>query len=110
MAGMEMEFRLLGRLAVSYGGLELPVRQGKQRALLAGLLLRANRTVLIGELAETLWGAEPPPSAEMTIRNHVRRLRDALGAAGRARVATVPGGYLVNVAVGELDVSRSSPC
>lgn len=106
MAGMEMEFRLLGRLAVCYGGLELPVRQGKQRALLAGLLLRANRTVLMRELAETLWGAEPPPSAEMTIRNHVRRLRDALGAAGRARVATVPGGYLVNVAVGELDVSR----
>ena len=106
MAGMEMEFRLLGRLTVCCGGLELPVRQGKQRALLAGLLLRANRTVLIRELAETLWGAEPPPSAEMTIRNHVRRLRDALGAAGRARVATVPGGYLVSVAAGELDVSR----
>ena len=107
MAGeMETEFCLLGRLVVRSDGVGLPVRHGKQRAVLAGLLLRANRAVLLDELTQILWGAQPPLSAEMTIRNYVRRLRDALGETGRARISTVPGGYLISVAAGELDVSR----
>lgn len=102
----EMEFRLLGPLAVRCDGIDRPVRHGKQRAVLAALLFGANRAVPRDELARTLWGAEPPPSAETTIRNYVRRLRDALGEVGRARIATVPGGYLLSLAPGELDVSR----
>ena len=42
----------------------------------------------------------------MTVRNYVRRLRQALGEAGRSRISTQPRGYMMSVGEGELDVSR----
>src|SRR5580693_8512597 len=101
-----MRFGLLGPLLVCCGGTVIPVQRGNQRALLATLLLAANRTVSAEEIAEALWGASPPPSAPVTIRNYVKRLRQALGDAGRVRISTQPRGYLISVGVGELDTSR----
>jgi DNA-binding SARP family transcriptional activator/tetratricopeptide (TPR) repeat protein len=101
-----MEFCLLGPLVVRSGGLDVPVAQAKQRAVLAALLLDANRLVSVDRLSATLWGSQQPPSAPATVRNLVRRLRDALGDAGRERIGTRPGGYLITVEDGELDVSR----
>ncbi|MBV9451048.1 MAG: tetratricopeptide repeat protein [Streptosporangiaceae bacterium] len=101
-----MEFGLLGPLLVRCGGMVMPVQRGNQRALLATLLLAANRVVSAEEIAETLWGTEPPPSAAVTIRNYVKRLRHALGETGRDRISTRPPGYLISVGVGELDMSR----
>jgi DNA-binding SARP family transcriptional activator/tetratricopeptide (TPR) repeat protein len=103
----EMEFGLLGPLEVRRGGQVVPLRHGKLRALLAALLLRPGRTVPLDELARTLWWpGNPPPSAGVTIRNYVKRLRQALGDADRSRISTQPGGYLIRVADGELDVTR----
>ena len=82
------------------------VPPGKQRALLAALLLDAGRVVSLDQLAEALWGPEPPPSARVTVQNYVMRLRKALGDAGRARISTQPGGYVIRVEDGELDTSR----
>jgi DNA-binding SARP family transcriptional activator len=101
-----MEFGLLGPLVVCSGGVGVPVGQGKQRAVLAALLLDANRVVSVDGLAASLWGGQLPPSASVSVRNHVRRLRDVLGAAGRERIGTRPGGYLITVDDGELDVAR----
>ncbi len=101
-----MEFCLLGPLVVRLAGAEVRVPAGKQRAVLAALLLNAGRVVGLDELAEALWGAGPPPSARVATQNHVMRLRKALGEAGRTRIRTQPGGYLIMVAAGELDVSR----
>ncbi len=101
-----MEFCLLGPLAVRCNGVCVPVAQGKQRALLVVLLLRAGRTVPVDELAELLWApAAPPPSATATVRNYVKRLRHALGPEGPDRIITQPGGYLIRVDSGELDIS-----
>jgi DNA-binding SARP family transcriptional activator len=100
-----MEFGLLGPLTVRLGGTEVPVPPGKQRALLAALLLSANRPVRADELIEALWGPSPPASARATMQSYVMRLRKSLGG-GHGRIATQPGGYLISVAAGELDVSR----
>ena len=100
------EFGLLGPLLVRSGGTVIPVRRGHERALLAGLLLEANRVVSVERLAETLWGPMPPPSASATIRNYVRRLRQSLGESVRARISTQPRGYLIHVADSELDLAR----
>jgi len=81
------------------------VPHGKQRAVLAALLLKANRVVSLDELAEMLWGYDPPPSARVSIQNHVMRLRRTMGDEG-SRVITQPPGYLIRVDDGELDVSR----
>jgi DNA-binding SARP family transcriptional activator len=101
-----MEFGLLGPLVVRRDGITVPVQRGNQRALLAALLLDANRAVATDQIAETLWGPSPPPSARVTIRNYVRRLRQAFGDAGRDRILTQPNGYLIRVGAGELDVAR----
>jgi DNA-binding SARP family transcriptional activator/tetratricopeptide (TPR) repeat protein len=101
-----MEFCLLGPLAVRRNGTDVPVSAGKQRAVLAALLLYANRVLPMDELAEALWGSAPPASARVTVQNHVARLRRTLGAAGQSRISTRPSGYLIQADADELDVSR----
>jgi DNA-binding SARP family transcriptional activator len=101
-----MEFGLLGPLAVRCGARAVPIQSGNQRSLLAALLVNANQVVPAGELAAVLWDAAPPPSAMVTIRNYVKRLRQALGDEGRDRLATRPRGYLIRVEANELDISR----
>jgi DNA-binding SARP family transcriptional activator len=101
-----MEFGVLGPLVVRRGSVVVPVRRGKERVLLAALLLEANRAVTVMAIAETLWGPAMPPSAGVTIRNYVRRLRNALGEDGRARIRAQPRGYMIHVADGELDLVR----
>jgi DNA-binding SARP family transcriptional activator/Tfp pilus assembly protein PilF len=98
------EFCLLGPLLVRRNGVTLAVTPGKQRALLAALLLSAGRVVSFGELTEALWGSAPPPSARVAVQNHVMKLRKALG--DGARIRTQPRGYEILVADGDLDVSR----
>ncbi len=102
----KLEFCLLGPVVVRRGGVALPVPRGRQRAVLAVLLLNAGRVVSVGEIAETLWGAAPLPSASATVRNYVKRLRRVLGDADQARIVTRPPGYVIQVEAGELDVAR----
>ena len=75
----KLEFCLLGPVVVRVGGAALPVPRGRQRAVLAVLLLNAGRVVSVGEIAETLWGPAPLPSASATVRNYVKRLRRYAG-------------------------------
>jgi DNA-binding SARP family transcriptional activator len=91
---------------VRIGGVGIPVQRGKQRAVLAALLLNAGQVVSLDELSETLWGPDPPPSARVTIQNYVMRLRKTLGQAGISRISTLPSGYAFTVDAGELDVTR----
>jgi DNA-binding SARP family transcriptional activator/Tfp pilus assembly protein PilF len=91
---------------VRCGDLRVALSPGKQRAVLAALLLRANQVVSVDELAETLWGLSPPPSARVTVQNNVMRLRRALGEACRDRISTQRRGYMIRVAAGELDMTR----
>jgi DNA-binding SARP family transcriptional activator len=101
-----MEFCLLGPLVVRNGGAAVRVPPGKQRALLAALLLKAGRLVTLEELAEVLWGQVPPPSARVSVQNYVMRLRKVLTVTGRTFIATQPGGYLISVDAAELDVTQ----
>jgi DNA-binding SARP family transcriptional activator len=101
-----LEFCLLGPVVVRCDGVTVPVPGGKPRAVLAALLLDAGELVTLDQLAEVLWGAGPPPSARVSLQNHVKRLRQALGEAARTRIATEPGGYVIRLEAGELDVSR----
>jgi DNA-binding SARP family transcriptional activator/tetratricopeptide (TPR) repeat protein len=99
------EFRLLGPLVVRSGGVLVPVPPGQQRVLLAALLLAGGRPVSVDQLAGMLWETGRPSSERLSVQNAVMRLRRSLGGAGPA-IATVPGGYLIRVGPGELDVTR----
>jgi class 3 adenylate cyclase/tetratricopeptide (TPR) repeat protein len=77
------------------------LRRRKPRALLALLLLNANRPVSTGALLEGLWGEEGPPSAHGALQNYVSQLRKTLG---RDVVLTRAPGYMLSVEPEELDL------
>src|SRR5215831_1855413 len=103
---MLVEFGLLGPLLVRREAEEIPVTAARQRVLLAAMLLRANQVVPADALTEALWNAALPTTAQVTLRNYVKRLRQTLEDTDRSRVATWAGGYLIHVAAGELDLDR----
>jgi len=94
-----MRFALLGPLGVYEGdGRPVAVTAGKQRAVLAALLLRGNRVVSSGTLIGSLWDEDAPSSARASLLNYVARLRRALGPEAAARLQTVTGGYRLRIA------------
>jgi DNA-binding SARP family transcriptional activator/tetratricopeptide (TPR) repeat protein len=101
-----VEFGLLGPLVVRSGHTAVQVSAGKQRALLAALLLDANQVVAISGLAEAIWQGRPPETARVTLQNYVMRLRHTLGPAGYERIISCPSGYLIEVHPGELDLAQ----
>jgi DNA-binding SARP family transcriptional activator/pimeloyl-ACP methyl ester carboxylesterase len=98
-----MDFRLLGPLEVLGDHEPLQITAGKQRALLASLLLHANRTVSREQIVDALWGEDVPGSAQKMVQIHVSQLRKALP---EPRLHTRPPGYLLQVGDDELDLSR----
>src|SRR5215470_9241523 len=105
------EFGILGPLEVRRSGQAVPVGGPRQRAVLALLLLEANRVVSMDRLAEDLWGGRPPEGWVTTVQIYVSHLRQALepgrarGAAGEVLVTRNPG-YLLRVEGGRLDAAR----
>jgi DNA-binding SARP family transcriptional activator/tetratricopeptide (TPR) repeat protein len=99
-----MAFCLLGPLTVRVDGAAVRIPRGKQRVILAALLLHADQTVTADRLAELLWCPVRPSSAAVTLQNYVKRLRHALGP-GRDRIVTRPGGYSILLEPGELDIT-----
>src|SRR5690348_12739035 len=98
-----MDFRLLGPLEVVDGGEPVRLAGGKPRALLALLLLNANRTVGRDRIVDELWGEGVPESAAKMVQIHVSQLRKALPG---PRLVTRASGYLLEVADDELDAAR----
>lgn len=70
--------RLLGPLEIHVAGHPVPIGGRAQRALVARLLLDANRAVAVDRLVEDLWGEEAPASAVKMIQIHVSSLRKVL--------------------------------
>jgi DNA-binding SARP family transcriptional activator len=106
---MAATFRILGPLEVLDGDRVVALGGGRQRALLAILLLRANQVVSTDQLIDGLWGETPPPTARQTVQVYVSQLRRVLpvdGEPGGSAIETRAPGYLLHVAPGELDLDR----
>ena len=103
-----LEFRILGPLSVRVDGEPVPIGGPKQRALLALLLLGANRVVSRDRLIGELFAEQSVNSADHALRNHVSRLRKVLNpvAGDEPRLVARPPGYLLRVEPGELDLER----
>jgi YVTN family beta-propeller protein len=98
-----LEFRLLGPFEVSERGRALEVGAGKQRALLALLILRAGEVVSTDRLIDALWEERPPASALNSVHIYVSQLRKALG---DGRLETRGHGYLLALEPEQLDLER----
>ena len=99
--GSRFEFRILGPLVVRVDGTPVAIGGPKQRALLALLLLSANRVVSIERLADDLYAGAPPVTAVTQVQRLVSELRKLLGADA---IETRSPGYVLRVAPGCLDL------
>jgi DNA-binding SARP family transcriptional activator/class 3 adenylate cyclase len=98
-----MEFRILGPLEVRDGDREVRLRGGKERALLALLLVNANRTLALDRIVDALWGEDVPETAQKMVQVYVSHLRKLLPA---DTLRTRPPGYALAVEQGQLDLHR----
>ena len=103
-----MTFAILGPLEVRAGERCLALGGPRQVALLAFLLLHANRAVSSDQLHDTLWAEQGPQGAPKRVQMAIARLRKSLAALDSASdggpvLRTVSGGYMLAVAAGELD-------
>src|SRR3954470_24641653 len=99
-----MEFLILGPLEVRDEHGSVTLGGSKPRAIIAVLLLNANRPVSAERLALALWGEDAPARAVKTLHVHVSRLRKALG--DHDAIGTTAAGYSLRVRPGELDADR----
>ena len=108
MASPRLEFRILGPLTLRVDGAVVHAGGPKQRALLALLLLSANRVLSRERLSLELFADQSPDSAGHAIHNHVSRLRKLVSPmpADEPRLVARPPGYLLRVEPGELDLER----
>jgi DNA-binding SARP family transcriptional activator len=101
-----MQIRVLGHLEASVGDRALPLGGAKQRAVLAMLVLEANRTVSTARLIEGLWGEDVPASAPKMLQTYVWRLRGLLAADGHAEILTHGRGYELRIDPELVDIRR----
>lgn len=101
-----MEFRLLGPLEVRDDDRVLSIQGAKERALLAVLLLEANRYISSERLIDELWAESPPETAKNSLQVRVSNLRKALGSGGSQILVSQRAGYTIRVEHGQLDLQR----
>ena len=99
-----MDYRILGPLEIRRDGVLLPLAQPLRRSALTVLLLHAGQVCSRAKLADALWGDRLPRDPGSALRTCVHDIRRAVGDA--AFLQTLPGGYLVTVRPGELDLDR----
>src|SRR3954454_21374450 len=103
LADYRTDYRLLGPLEVVHRGEAVPPGGQRKRALLARLLLEANRTVSIDALVDGLWGEEVPPTAVKMVHIYVSQLRKVLPTGA---LQTRPPGYRLPGAAGAVGPRR----
>jgi DNA-binding SARP family transcriptional activator/pimeloyl-ACP methyl ester carboxylesterase len=105
------EIRILGPFEVVAEGGRVDVPSGKERLLLAALVVHANRVVSTDRLFEILWRGRPPVTAANTLQTYVSHLRSTLEPDRTPRhlsrvVITREPGYLLAVDPDVIDAVR----
>jgi SARP family transcriptional regulator, regulator of embCAB operon len=106
--GKAVEFGVLGPLQMSIGGALVPLGTPKQRAVLAVLIVNANRPVDIDVLIGAAWNQRPPAGARATLHAYISNLRRLMSSAGidRALLASAPPGYRLAIGQDQYDLGR----
>jgi hypothetical protein len=110
-------FRLLGPVRLEVDGGDVDLGPGKQRGLLASLLLTPARSVPTAVLIDRPWGDAPPQQARNVLATYATRLRRALAPATPvgvaeaaapvlARLHYATGGYLIDCDPESVDLHR----
>jgi LuxR family transcriptional regulator, maltose regulon positive regulatory protein len=98
-----MQVRLFGELEAVAAGVPVPVRGGKQRALLALLALQRGQPVSAERLIDVLWGDGQAAHPANALQAQIGQLRRTLGSAA---IVTTEAGYALDVGPEDVDVVR----
>ena len=98
-----MEVRLFGELEAVAGGVPVPVRGAKQRALLALLALQHGQPVSADRLIDVLWGDGQAANPANALQAQIGQLRRTFGPAA---ILTTGAGYALAAGPDEVDVVR----
>ena len=98
-----MEVRLFGELEALDGGVPVPVRGAKQRALLALLALQRGQPVSADRLIDALWGDGQAANPANALQAQIGQLRRTLGPAA---ILTSEAGYALTAGPDEVNVVR----
>ena len=108
--GVLVEARILGRIELVSGGVRLSLGGTKQRAVLAMLVLEANRVVSTDVLVDGLWRDPAPAGAVNVVQSYVSRLRKVMRAARSAGsegdIVRRGPGYLFELDPQRIDLHR----
>jgi SARP family transcriptional regulator, regulator of embCAB operon len=106
--GDAVQFGVLGPLQMSIGGALVPLGTPKQRAVLAVLIVNANRPVDIDVLIGAAWNQRPPTGARATLHAYISNLRRLMSSAGidRALLSSAPPGYRLAIGQDQYDLGR----
>ncbi|QUQ66310.1 BTAD domain-containing putative transcriptional regulator [Kutzneria sp. CA-103260] len=104
----ELRFEVLGPVRVLQAGQELALGPGKQRAVLAALLLHANRPASTAAIIDAVWPDDPPANGPNVVQKHVAGLRKVLEPERTPRapgqlITLTDAGYTLHVEPGGLD-------
>jgi DNA-binding SARP family transcriptional activator len=110
----DLTFRILGPLAIEYGGRSVSPTAPKPRAVLALLCFRANHVVPTSLLVDELWGARPPSTALNTLQTYIFQLRKLLATTLKTRTTLVSrhlltthsAGYTLHARPDQLDSAQ----
>lgn len=105
-----VRFQLLGALRAWLADEEITLGANKQQAVLAILLLNANKGVSMDRIIDAVWGDEPPHSGANVVHKYIAGLRRALEP---ERAPRAPGallgrtstGYVLRVESDQLDTT-----
>jgi DNA-binding SARP family transcriptional activator len=97
------DYRILGSLEAFEGDRPVALGGARCRAVLAVLVVCANRPVSAGRLVDEVWGDPAPPTAANVVQGHISDLRRALG---RDAIETRGDAYVLHVPHGGRDVDR----
>ena len=78
-----MDVKILGSIEVRDDeGAEVRLPRGRERALLALLVIERGRVVSIDRMVDALWGERPPGTAPKAVQGYVSHLRRLLAGEG----------------------------
>ncbi|TPQ21363.1 AfsR/SARP family transcriptional regulator [Streptomyces sporangiiformans] len=113
------DFLLLGTVELrGADGAVVDLGPAKQRTVLAALLVDAGRWVAVETLIDRVWGQELPAQVRTSLYAHIARIRRMLAdthaplgtgtddAGAGPQLRRGPGGYLLDVPSGRVDVHR----
>jgi DNA-binding SARP family transcriptional activator/tetratricopeptide (TPR) repeat protein len=97
-----MRYGILGSLSVTDGSRDIAVTAGRDRVVLAMLLLHPGRIVGVDQLIDAVWEDDPPTTARGQLQTCVSRLRRALPPGA---ILTDPAGYGIRIGRDDLDAA-----